>query len=103
MNPPSSGLYERLRLHGALRGAIIGYGIGAYALFFPTPAAPSLLVGIGLQVLVLAVRKFLASRDPAEGPPAATMFFFELVVDAITVLLFALATFRGIGQSLNDL
>ena len=103
MNPPSASSYERLRLHGALRGAIIGYGIGAYALFFPTPAAPSLLVGIGLQVLVLAVRRIAAARGRDQALPPAAMPVFELVVDGVTVLLFALATFRGITQSLNGI
>lgn len=95
--------YKRLRVHGAMRGAIIGYGIGAYTLFVPASAAPSLLVGIGLQLLVLVVRRLVAGREGARALPPAAMPVFELVVDGITVLLFALATFRGIGHSLSGI
>ena len=96
--PAARSRYDRLRLHGALRGAIIAYGIGAYALFVPAAAGLSILAGIGLQLLVLAVRKLMAGRSS----PAA-MLVFELVVDGITVLLFALATFGGIAAHVGSL
>jgi hypothetical protein len=86
---------EQLRLHGAARTAIIGYGIGAYALFLPQPITKQmLLIGIGLQLLVLIARKIAAAYERS----GLALFVFELVVDAITVLLFALATFRGIHE-----
>jgi hypothetical protein len=49
---------ERLRVHGLLRSAIIGYGIAAYWLLAPASDAGAgyrymLLVGIGVQLLVL--------------------------------------------------
>ena len=108
--------YERLRLHGAVRGAIIAYGIGAVTFYFPLPMASAespalspatgalkmLLVGIGLQLLVLVVRRLVAGYGQTVGregylPPVA-VFLSELLVDGVTVLVFALATFRSIAQ-----
>jgi hypothetical protein len=113
--------YERLRLHGAVRGAIIAYGIGAYTFFFSQPTTPAeqpaaspvagvtqmLLVGVGLQLLVLVVRKLAPGSgralDRERNPSPLGVFLFELLVDGVTVLLFALATFRGIAQHLGNL
>ena len=83
---------ERLRLHGLLRSAIIGYGIAAYWLLAPASHACAgyrymLLVGIGVQLLVLAARKLVSSLPP---------FIFELFADGVTVLLFALATYGSL-------
>lgn len=108
--------YERLRLHGAIRGAIIAYGIGVFTFFFSRPMVSAespaispaagifqmLLVGVGLQLLVLVVRRLAASYERVPGregylSPLA-VFLFELLVDGVTVLLFAVATLRGIAQ-----
>ena len=112
----SRSRYERLRLGGTVRSAIIAYGIGAVTYFFPQPmtlaesttpapaalALKMLLVGIGLQLLVLVVRWLVAGRNRAAGSEGSiapvAVYVLELLVDGVTVLLFALATFRGIAQ-----
>lgn len=86
----------QLRLNGAARSVIIVYGIAAYTYLFPQPGAATgamamLLVGIGLQVLLLLVRYVVKG----ELAPTA-QFIFELLADGVTVLLFALATYQGI-------
>jgi hypothetical protein len=113
---PGRSRYERLRLHGAVRSAIIAFGIGAVTFVAPLPkssagsstpgpaagALTMLRVGIGFQLLVLLVRKLTAGRDTGEGgegnPAPFAMFVIELLADGLTVLLFAIATFRGIAQ-----
>ena len=108
--------YERLRLNGAVRTAIITYGIGAFTYFFPPLTAtaessashaaagvvPMLVVGIGLQVLLLLVRGIAAGFGRVAGAVSnlvpAAMYVSELLVDGVTVLLFALATYRGIAE-----
>jgi hypothetical protein len=109
--------YERSRSAGALRSALITYGIGAFVYFFPrhelsiegepTSATPTgvlqtLLVGLFLQLLAFAIRKVVMRYERGRGlegvlSPLA-MYIFDLVVDGVTVLLFALATFRGIAS-----
>ena len=111
-----------MRRHGAIRSALIAYGIAAFVYFFPPPrtngdgepvlvAATSalqiLLVGLALQIVSLAIRKIVTRYERKHGmegflSPLA-LFIFELVVDAVTVLLFALATFRGLASFDNGL
>ena len=90
------GLY----LNGAVRGAIIAYGIAAYSYFVAQPespaALPAFLLGIAIQVAVLAAR-VLAKRYEGDLPTTA-LPTIELIADGITVLLFALATYQGILQ-----
>lgn len=109
--------YERMRQHGAIRSALIAYGIAAFVYFFPRPqtnadgepvlvaatgALQMLLVGLALQIVSFAIRKIVTRYERKHGiegflSPLA-LFIFELVVDAVTVLLFALATFRGLAS-----
>jgi hypothetical protein len=103
----------QLRLAGAFRGAIITYGIAAYALFVrwpaPDPAAAGLLAstpqmvlaGLALQASIFIVRRFTDGSPSDERPdepfsPRAA-YLFELVADGVTVLLFALATYGRIA------
>ena len=108
--------YERLRLGGRMRSAIIAYGIGAYAIFAPHAAGPAqasaadlaggivsmLFTGTALQLLVFAVRVIAAAYERSTGEELAlgalALYVFELLVDGATVLLFALATYGGIAQ-----
>jgi hypothetical protein len=66
-----------------------------------------LLTGLGLQALLFLVQRVVAAyerRIGAEGELAPlTVYLFELLVDGGTVLLFALATFRGIMGPLNEM
>lgn len=104
--------YERLRLSGTIRSAVIAYGIGAFTLLLarddgPTAGAPRqvlymVLTGLGLQALLLVVRTLTARYERAAGlevqlSPLA-VYLFELIADGVTVFLFALATYRGILQ-----
>ena len=108
--------YESLRISGAVRSRIIAYGIGAFSLLeywgkFPStldaPASGSnflymLLVGVALQAALLLIHKVVARYERTEGlegvlSPLA-MYLFELIVDAVTVALFAIATFRGLAE-----
>jgi hypothetical protein len=86
------------RLNGAVRGAIIAYGIAAYAYFVAQPASPpampALLVGVAIQIAVLVAR-VIAKRYEGEIPPTV-LPTIELIADGITVFLFALATYQGI-------
>lgn len=104
---------RQLRLSGAMRGAVITYGIAAYGLFMvwagaaPVPrespfAALARMVafGLALQGLFLLVRwlvKRYERHHRLEGEVMPLVLCIaELFVDAASVLLFALATFRGI-------
>ena len=120
--PGGESPYERMRQHGAIRSALIAYGITAFVYFFPRPqtnadgepvlmaatgALQILLVGLALQIVSFALRKIVTRYERKHGiegflSPLA-LFIFELVVDAVTVLLFALATFRGLASFDNGL
>ncbi len=98
-----------------VRGVIIAYGIGAYALIshklgttagsdagsFGESALYLIVIGLGLQVIrwlvMRAVGRYEKSRglEGALSPTAAQAI--DLLIDGVTVLLFAVATFRGIG------
>jgi hypothetical protein len=95
-----AGTPGALRRSGAVRSAIIAYGIAAYSWFVTRPdasvAMPMFLVGVAIQVLVL-VAGVVAKRQGGEVA-ATALPIVELVADGITVLLFALATYQGILQ-----
>ena len=80
-----------------MRGALIAYGIALYAILVPVPGAldrPALLTGVALQIgLVLARRLVPCALAPA----------VELVVDAVTVLVFGWSTFRAVAGVLAEL
>jgi hypothetical protein len=93
-------LPRELRLGSAVRGLIIGGLVAIYAWVFDNPGASfavALLVAAGLQLVVLLLRKVV----PTFLIPQA-LHVFELIVDAATVLLFALGVFGGILQSGYD-
>ena len=82
--------------YGALRSALIGYGVLAFT-FFP-PTRTLMLWGIGVQIALIVARKLIERqvRDPAIAAQALTVL--ELLGDGATVLLFAIATLGGILQ-----
>jgi hypothetical protein len=83
-----------MRLGTAVRGIIIGVLLIGYGLLFGRDGASfteCLLVGAGLQFLVLLLRKVV----PPEMLPQA-MYLFELLVDGVTVLMFAMGVYGGI-------
>ncbi len=82
------------RLNDGSRGVIIGVMIAAYAYVMNQPGASmtsTLLVAAGLQLIVIVIRRVVG----AEAQPIV-MYVFELLVDAVTVLLFALGVFGGL-------
>ena len=79
------------------RGVAIAVLIGLYGWFMKEPTGSftaSLLVGAGLQILVLALRKLV----PADRLPQA-MYVFEYLADGLTVLMFALGVFGRIAST----
>jgi hypothetical protein len=83
-------------MSSAVRGIVIAVLIAGYAWISKQPAASmtaALLTAAGLQLAVILIRRFVA----AEQQPLA-LYIFELVVDGITVLLFALGVFGGIAN-----
>jgi hypothetical protein len=91
---PSQELRDRLRRYGALRSALIGYGVLAFT-FFP-PTRTLMLWGVGVQIAVIVARTLIERqvRDPEIA--AKALMVLELVADGVTVALFAIATFGGI-------
>ena len=90
-----------LRISSTLRGVFVALVIAIYAWVFRQPGASwtqMLLVGAALQAAVLLLRRFV----PRDRLPQA-MYVFELVVDGITVLVFALGVFGGIVRMPQDL
>jgi uncharacterized membrane protein len=79
---------------GALRSALIGYGVLAFT-FFP-PTRTLMLWGIGVQIALMVTRKLVERqvRDPAIAAQALTVL--ELLGDGATVALFGIATLAGI-------
>jgi hypothetical protein len=111
--------YESLRLQGSIRVMIIGYGVAGLSLLLfrhaPVVAGGStsrnvlymVLIGLALQALLFIVRTVTARYERAVGlegyfSPLA-VYVFELAVDAVTVFLFAWATYRGLLAFAHDL
>lgn len=113
MSASTASTTRSLRLSTLVRSAIITYGIAAYSLLLswggasvqPRESALAALarlfaIGLGLQGLLLLVRWLVTRYERRRGLEGQLMplalYTFELLVDGVTVLLFALATFRGI-------
>jgi hypothetical protein len=93
-----SGLTEdERRFSSGGRGVFIAALIGFYGWFMHLPAGSwsvSLLAAAGVQLLVIAMRRFV----PADRLPQA-MYVFEMIADGVTVLLFGLSVFGGIART----
>lgn len=96
-----------LRTASRVRGILIAYGVAAFGWLFSrgSPDQPSntvTLIGIGLGVqLVFLIARVLVKRYEREHGMAnafypQAMYVLELLADAVTVLLFAIGTFRAI-------
>jgi hypothetical protein len=85
---------REMRHYGAVRSALIGYGVLAFT-FFP-PTRTLMLWGVGVQIAVILIRQLIQRRvsDPAVASTALGVL--ELVADGATVALFAVATLGGI-------
>jgi hypothetical protein len=85
---------RQMRVSSRVRGVIITALIAGYGWLFNLPQtslAELLLVSAVLQVVVILLRRWV----PADNFPQA-MFIFELIVDGVTVLLFALGVFSSL-------
>ena len=100
-----------LRVSTKVRGFIISYALAAFALLLPrrheseayADAFATVVFALALQVLIVLVRYLTQRyerRHRIEGEllPKA-MFVAELVADGVSVLLFALGTFRAIAST----
>lgn len=83
-----------LKRSSAVRGLLITLCVAGYAFVFKRPEASltsAFLVGAVLQIAALAVRRMV---PPKYAPQA--MYALDLVVDGLTVLLFAVGVYGGI-------
>lgn len=112
---PASRSAEKLWVAGTVRGLIIAYGIGAYALISRNVGTSSqrdaasfsesplnlILIGLGVQalrwVVMRAVARYEKTHDVEGALSPTVMYGVDLVIDGVSVLLFAVATFRGIS------
>lgn len=102
---------QKNRAYGALRTALIGYGVTALAfLQFGSPGVASqaagfwgsargfVLLGIGLQLILMLARALTRRHVADEASAARITDVSELVADGVTVLLFAMATLGPITR-----
>ena len=100
------------RPYGYFRGLLIGYGVAFFSWYFsrslPTPAEGAwtrgsvtmIAIGLALQLFMLLVKWWVGRYERTYGmqgmlKPAAVELV-QLLIDGVTVLLFAVATFRSI-------
>ena len=91
---------RELRLGTAVRGTAIVVLLVAYGYLLKAPTVSfqaSLLIAAGLQAAILGMRRWVSADQWPK-----TQALFELLADAITVLLFALAVFGGIVRAGAD-
>jgi hypothetical protein len=108
MRSASAALHPAL--YGTIRTAIIGCGVAAFGWLFtrrgiiedPLAADASstarllLAAGLGCQALAFIARWWIKRNFGEEGG-ATGAALVEILADGATVLLFAIATFRGIN------
>jgi hypothetical protein len=83
-----------MRISSMVRGMVIGGLMLVYGYLMRQPGASltiTLLVAAGLQAGVLILRRVV----PRDQLPMV-MYIFELLVDAATVILFAMGVFGGL-------
>ena len=85
-----------LRVSSTLRGVFIAVLIGVYGWVSKEPLVSwkaSFLIAAGLQIVVIAIRRVAPAGDLPR-----TIYLFEMLADAITVLLFALGIFGSLAR-----
>ena len=80
--------------YGALRSALIGYGVLAFT-FFP-PTRTLMLWGVGVQIALMIARKLVERQVRDQAIAGQVLTLLELLGDGATVALFAIATLGGI-------
>ena len=108
-----------LRLSGLARSTLIGYGVAVFTWLFSRQmpadadhassgsAGGMLAAGLGVQLVLFLIQRWAAHYDRNHGPDDAispvVMYSCEILLDGVTVLLFAIATFSGIAQFTSDI
>jgi len=108
---------EKDRVHGAVRTALIGYGVAAFA-YFQFGSSPGIasqavgywgsargfvLLGIGLQLILLVARALIKRYVPDGASATQIMSVCEIIADGATVLLFAMATLGSMTRVADGL
>ena len=106
---------KSLRVAGTVRGLVIAYGIGAYAVIsqklgpssrsesgsFSDSALNLIVIGLGVQfvrwAVLWAIGRYEKAHDIEGALSPTVMYGVDLVIDGVTVLLFAVATFQSIS------
>jgi hypothetical protein len=79
-----------------MRGLFIAGLVLVYTWFSGDPGVSlkaAFLVAAGLQLAVILIRRLV----PADELPR-TLYFFEMIADGVSVLMFALGVFGGIAR-----
>lgn len=107
---------EQHRLYGAVRTILITYGIAAYTFLlsrFDMHDAPRVLggiasahslvlLGLGLQLLLLGARALIKRYAPDRDSALQGFNVLGNIGDGVTVLLFALGTFGAIARTVRE-
>jgi hypothetical protein len=109
-------LPERSRRFGAIRSSLIGYGVLAFTVLWSRSDALSdgssgaggsgrswLLWGVGVQILMILAGRLIRRQSPDAASAEQGLMILELVGDAVTVALFATATFGAIMSSVASI
>jgi hypothetical protein len=108
---------DRQRAYGAVRTALVSYGVAAFSYLFSQftpddtplalggtiPARSLVLLGLVLQLLLLAARALIKRHAPDHAAAVQGFLILELVGDGLTVLFFALGTFGAILHAAVDI
>jgi hypothetical protein len=93
-------------VYGALRTALIGYGVAAFSYFQVSASSGAasqalgnwgstrglVLLGIGIQLILMLARALTKRYVADEASATQIMGICEIIGDGATVLLFAMAT-----------
>lgn len=107
---------QKNRAYGAMRTALIGYGVTAFAYFqfgsspgiasqavgFWGSARGFVLLGIGLQLILMLARALTKRFVHDEALATQIMDICEAIADGATVLLFAMATLGPITRLASE-
>jgi hypothetical protein len=105
------------RVYGAVRTALIGYGVAAFSYFQVSASSGTasqalgnwgsargfVLLGIGLQLILMLARALTKRYVADEASAAQIMGICEIIGDGATVLLFAMATLGPITRVASGL
>jgi len=108
------GEAEILRRTGWLRGLLIAYGVGFFSWYFAQTlpveqpgVLTTIAIGVGIQLAMMLLKASVRRFEKAHGLEGqlypTALAIIDLLADAVTVLLFAISTFRAITALPADL